>query len=208
MTLEADIIHDIPANLAEIIGRVIVAYARIEHNLTSLAGLLLQLNKPEMRVALRTPRAVDRLDMALDLFAIKALVPTIDETDLRGTIEKACTERDMVAHGLWLRHPETGELFLRLTRGSWPKDIAPGDGIKRAIFPQSIPYPLARCTAALQLCERALRGSDQLGHALDNGLKSSPDRFRPPSPVMNPLGYRKPKESRAQPKPSRGKRST
>lgn len=45
MTVEADIIHDIPADLAEIIGRVIVAYARIVHNLTSLAGLLLQLNK-------------------------------------------------------------------------------------------------------------------------------------------------------------------
>src|SRR5690606_4578070 len=110
---------------------------------------LLQLNKAEARIVLREPRAEDRLEMALDIFAIKGIEVQTDTESLRKTVSNATQKRDWLAHGIWLRHPETGDLFLRVSRGNWPKDATRGKAIKRAVFPQSIPYSAEDCMATL-----------------------------------------------------------
>jgi hypothetical protein len=192
--IEADIVHELPDELAALIGRVIVAYARLEYNLTAMSALLLQLNMPEARIVLRTPRAVDRLDMALDLFALKAIEPSTDTVALRSLIEQACQGRDALAHGMWLRHPDTGELWLRLARGQWPKDKTQGAKVPRTILPQSIPYGPAECAATLKLVEAALEQVNELGKDLTIAQTTYPERFRPPGPNLNPLGYRRTRE--------------
>ena len=72
---EAEIVHDLPDDIAALIGRIVVTYAKLEHKLSMLAGLILQLNKAEVRIALRMPRAIERLEMVLDLFAVKDIHP-------------------------------------------------------------------------------------------------------------------------------------
>jgi hypothetical protein len=191
---EADIIHELPDDLSALIGRIMVGYARLEYNLTALSALLLQLNKAESRIALRTPRAVERLDMALDLFAIKAIEPSTDTTELRALVEKASQGRDAIAHGIWLSHPETGELWLRLARGSWPKDKTQGAKIPRAIYPQSIPFGVEQCRETLATVTAALERLNDLGADLSLAQQSYPDRFRSPAPNLNPLGYRRTRE--------------
>lgn len=202
---EGEIVRDIPDNMAAVIGRIGVCYALMEHKLSAVAGLLLQLNKAEMRIALRMPRAVDRLDIALDLFAIRNIFPRIEVAQLRSNIEAACSQRDNLLHGLWLRHPETNELFLRLTRGKWPKNLSDGDAISRAVYPQAIQVNLSVCEAALAKCEQALEGVESLGGELDHALHTYPERFRQPSPLIDPLGRRKPKEPPVSRTPSRRK---
>jgi hypothetical protein len=192
--LEADIVHELPDELALIIGRVIVGYARLEYNLSAVSALLLQLNKVESRIALRTPRAVDRLDMALDLFALKAIEPSTDTSALRTLIEQACVGRDALAHGMWLRHPENGSLWLRLTRGNWPKDKTEGAKIPRTFLPQAIPYGVEECAQTLALVEAALEQVNELGKDLHIAQTTYPGRFRPPGPNLNPHGYRKTRE--------------
>lgn len=204
--VEADIIHTLPDDLAAIIGNVIAAYARLEYNLTTLSAMLLQLNKAEARLALRTPRATDRLDMALDLFAIKALVPVGDMAALRTLIEEASAGRDAIAHGMWLRHPEDGQIFLRMARGSWPKAMTEGHRISRTVFPQSIPYGVKDCAETLEKVELALRRLDLLGAQIDNLIATWPDRFGTPAPNLNPLGHRKPIAAQAPRGSSRRKR--
>lgn len=189
--VEADIVHDLPDDLAKLVGRVVVAYSRLEYNLSAMSALLLQLNKAETRIALRMPRAVDRLDMALDLFAIKAIEPSTDTAALRILIERACQGRDAIAHGLWLRHPGTGELWLRLARGAWPKDATQGAKIPRSIYPQAIPYGAADCAELLAVIEQCLEQTNELGKDMTIAQNSFPDRFRSPGPNLNPLGYRK-----------------
>ncbi|HEX2257289.1 MAG TPA: hypothetical protein VHG92_11430 [Afifellaceae bacterium] len=192
---EAEIVHQLPADLEALIGRVIVRYAKLEYKLTMLTGLLLQLNKPETRIALRTPRAVERLEMALDLFAIKAIPVRMDAQALRETLSQATSGRDVLAHGLWLQHPETKALHLRLARGSWPKDMSKGERVSRAIFPQAIPYGTEDCKQTLGLIDQALAGVEHLGKEIDDALEAFPERFREPAPVLNPLGRRNPKGS-------------
>lgn len=189
--VEAEIVQKIPYHIAATLGRITVCYSLIEHKLSSLAALILQINKPEMRIALRMPRAVDRLEIVLDLFAVKAIPISEDTGELRAQLTKACSRRDNLAHGLWLKHPETGVLYLRLTRGQWPKDITNGEKIARSVFPQSIPVDLAYCKEALALCESALKSVDRLGTELDAALQASPEKFREPSPLIDPLGRRR-----------------
>lgn len=198
---EAEIIHVLPDDLATEIGRVVVAYARLEHKLTMLTGLLLQLNRPEGRIVLRTPRAVDRLDMALDLFAIKDIPLAANTEELRGLIQSASTGRDLVAHSIWLKDDPSGKIYVFSTRGSWPKDLTRGERVNRAIFPQSIPYSPEDCKAVLALIEKAMAGVDALGAELDDAIQASPEKFRPPSPLLNPLGRRTPKGNEPPPEP-------
>lgn len=190
LPVEVEIVRDLPDEIAALIGRVMLGYAKLEHSLAMLTTLLLQLNKAEARIALRAPRAIDRLEMALDIFALKDITIQMEVSALREAIVKAASERDILAHGLWLRHPETAELFIQNIRGSWPKNLSNGEKISRTIFPQSIPYGAANCKAALDAVHKALDLVDRLGGELDHALRTFPERFRPPSPVLNPLGSR------------------
>lgn len=199
--IEAIVVHDIPDDLAALIGKVIAAYSRLENNTIYLTALLLQLNKVEARIALRNPRPAEALDMALDLFTLKAIRVTTDTASLRPKLEKAKADRDAIGHGMWLRHPTTNELYLRLSRGSWDKSMTGGDKISRAIFPQAIPYGPTECQLVLNNIEDALRGVDALGAELDAALQSFPERFRPLAPVLNPTGRREPKTPSKPPRP-------
>jgi len=190
---EAEIIHELPDELAALVGRVIASFAKLEHKLLMLTSLLLQLNKAETRITLRAPRAVDRLDMALDMFAIKDIQVQTDTSKLRGLVTKAASDRDVVGHGLWLKHPESDELYLRLTRGAWPKEMTGGERVSRTIYPQSIPYGPDDCRKVLASIEETLRLVDDLGAEIDTALHTYPERFRQPAPLLNPLGSRNPK---------------
>lgn len=188
MPFEAEVVHNLPDDLAAAIGHVMVKYARLEHALTMMIGLLLQLNKTEARIALREPRAADRLDIALDLFAIKDIEVKINVSDLRGLITEATSGRDVLAHGIWLKHPTSGELYIRQTRGKWPKSLSNNQTVKRAVFPQAFPYSVVECRKTIATIDKALACVDDLGAELDHALQAFPERFRESSPVLNPLG--------------------
>jgi len=193
LPFEAEVVHDLPDDLAAAIGHVMVKFARLEHSLTMMIGLLLQLNKAEARIALREPRAADRLEIVIDLFAIKDIPIKLDVSILRGLVTEATSGRDLLGHGIWLRHPKTGDLYVRQTRGKWPKSLTNNDTVKRSIFPQSFPYSTNECGRTIATIERAIAAVNELGSELDDALHKSPEKFREPSPLLNPLGIQSPK---------------
>ncbi len=195
--VEAEIVHDLPPEINMEIGRIIVAFAKLEHKLTAMIGLILQLEKAEMRLVIKEPRPHERLDTIVDLFLLKGIELRTDTKELRKLLETANSRRDRLAHGLWLKHPTTGELYIRLTKGNWSPEKLPNQEakIKRSIFPEAHPYGANECQEDLKIIEQSLDGVDALGGELDSLLSSFPDRFRPRLPLINPLGVRKPKES-------------
>lgn len=189
--VEAEIVHDLPDDIAAGIGRVMVGTSKLEHKLTSLIGLVLQLDKAEVRLAIRQPRIEERLDVILELFSLKGLEPDFDFTEFRKTLIDVGRRRHRLAHGIWLQTPDTGELFLRLARGSWPKDLLPPDNrnsLRRDTFPQSIPYGPSELADDNAAINTALERLDELGELLDHALVAFPDRFREPLAPVNPLG--------------------
>ena len=118
---------------------------------------------------------------------------------MKTAIERATTQRDQVAHGIFMRHPGDGSLFLRLTRGKWEASLTGPERVNRAIYPQSIAYGVAEANNTLKAVDHAIKLIDHLGAELDVALQAFPERFREPSPNLNPLGRRKTKVSPARP---------
>jgi len=202
--LEAKIVHKLPAALAAEIGRIIVAFAKLEYQLTMATAILLALNRVEARLVLKEPRLKERLDIIIDLFSIKHIELQTDTANLRETLEDAENRRNELAHGIWLRHPKTRALYLRLTRGNWPQPKHGYGKLKRAIYPESIPYDAKKCREVRALIEKALDLLEPLGAELDAARRALPERFRLPSPVLNPLGGHVPKRPPSRRPPSRG----
>lgn len=120
------------------IGRAIVHWSFIEGQFRKMCYMLLQISMPHGRVAVRSPRADEHLSMikqiiALDGYTVKSLDLDALSKSLR-TLEKY---RDLIAHGLWLRNPETGQLFVQDLSGTWkPEPNSPK--VAKRIKPQGM----------------------------------------------------------------------
>ena len=69
----AAITTDVPAMMLREIGRVVVAYANLEYLLSEVIYLLLDVDPKRGRLAVREPRATDRLDVIQDLILLSKL---------------------------------------------------------------------------------------------------------------------------------------
>ena len=203
--IEAPVVHDLPDEIAAGIGRVLTGTSTLEHKLTSMIGIILQMDKAEMRLTLRQPRMEERLDIVFELLMLKAIETDFDFDGFRKTLVDIGSRRHRLAHGIWLKRTDTGELFLRLARGNWPKEFLLPDRVgrlRRDTYPQSIPYGAHDLREDFQLIEAALSTLDKLGDILDRALATYPERFRPPLPPLNRLGSHRPKAPSTPPESS------
>lgn len=191
--LEAKVIRKLPAKLERQIGRVAILYSNLEHSFTAMVGTILQLHKSEARLVLQSPRVQDRLDVVQDLLALKGFHPNFDFDGYREQLADTNNKRNDIIHGVWLKHPHTGEIMLRLTRGYWDKK-ANEPRVKRAIFPEAVTMSAKDCGRFAKQIENAIQGSMSLGRYIDRIAKASPDRFRSRAPVVDPLARRVPKK--------------
>ncbi|HEX4302095.1 MAG TPA: hypothetical protein VHZ78_04845 [Rhizomicrobium sp.] len=199
-SVQAKVIHKLPVGLLTEIGRVVVAYSRLEHEMTAVIAMTLQLQKPEARLVLDEPPIHDRLNTIQDLFALKGLLPDFPFEDAWNELKAINTLRNMIAHGIWLRHPETKKVWLRLTGGHWKRTEAFQPKVRRIIRPESAPMDSAECKAIRLRIEAALKQIQVLGAILDNARRTFPERFRPPAPVVDPLARRTADKRRPPPK--------
>jgi hypothetical protein len=171
---------------------VAILYSNLEHSFTAMISTILQLHKSEARLVLQSPRIQDRLDIVQDLLALKGFHPNFDFTGYREQLDDTNNKRNDIVHGVWLKHPISGEIMLRLTRGHWPKK-AKEPRVKRAIFPEAISMTAQDCSRFAKQIENAIQGARSLGMYIDRIAKASPDRFRSQAPVVDPLARRVPK---------------
>jgi hypothetical protein len=136
---------DLPASLLREIGRVITAHSVVELYLNNIVYDLIGLDPTIGRLAVREPRAADRVDLIAKLMTLKGFTTTIDMKELRKTIDKCTTERDQLAHGVWGPNPRTGVLHLRLVRGT--QEIEKGRHVSRIISPVGLPLTADDCAA-------------------------------------------------------------
>lgn len=201
---------NLPASLLREIGRVIVSFARLEDKLSNALYVLLQVHRVEGRLAVREPRAADRLDLIRELLELRNIQVGTDFKALRRALEDATNRRDQIAHGVWFRNPTTGTFYLRLTRGHWPAQTVRFGKRKRLIYPEGMPFDVDECRSILATIEAAARGVDLLGEAIDLALDTSPEKFQPlPEPLDLPAvdTAKKPRSQRRSSPASPRKRS-
>lgn len=139
-TLELPSIYKLPKEFIDKIGHVIVAFSYLEYLLSRIIYDLLNVGQKEGRLAVREPRATDRLDIIIDLLNIKEIKVDVDIDAISQLLDDVQSRRNNIAHGVWLEHPNTGQIFLRLTRGSWQPDPKIRGKVKKTIHPEGREY--------------------------------------------------------------------
>jgi hypothetical protein len=117
-----------------------VAAAAVEWLLARITYALLRLSEVEGRLAVREPRPKERLDMIKDLLDINKIEVAADIATIREALETADTQRNQLAHGIWVRDSSSKELFLRITNGQWQPIKNQKGKTKRLVDPQGIQF--------------------------------------------------------------------
>lgn len=111
---------ELPPSILREIGRICVAYSRIEWLLNKTIYDVLNVSSAEGRLAVRDPSPDQRVDLIEDLMRVKGINPKIERIgELKTFLKEAKTKRDAVAHGVWVRADGDPALYLRLLNGSW-----------------------------------------------------------------------------------------
>jgi hypothetical protein len=131
--------YKLPAAFSREIGRIVVYWAYYEHYLTRLIWKLLNLNPASGRLAVREPRADERLELIYELALLNQLTldkALIDSMTVQTKLLR--TRRDLMAHGGWAYFPPDNSWNVHMTRGNWPAQTPVQDAPKgkRSITPE------------------------------------------------------------------------
>jgi hypothetical protein len=169
----APITVDLPAALLREIGRVIVRYANLEHRLNDVIYLLVDVDPKRGRLAVREPRATDRLEIIRDLVELTQMRITVDLKSVAKILEPVQRKRDQLAHGIWLRDPTTKDIYLRLTRGTWQPIKGQRGKTSRSVTPEGIIFGVDECRELAQSISEAAETIEFLGYEIDAELHAS-----------------------------------
>lgn len=162
------------------IGRIITRWALLEWRLRNIAYRLLNIGPKEGRLAVRDPRATDYVLMLEDLMNLKGLKIPFNFVEYRKLLEILGTHRDLLAHGIWIKHPDFKEPVIQMTKGKWsPDPTKPGEKAKRLIKPEGALIRLKDLREFPPLIDRAIKGAEILEHHVSVALDSSRGKSRP-----------------------------
>jgi hypothetical protein len=196
---EVPVTTDLPAALFREIGRVIVAYAKLEHRLSAMLYVLLGVDPKRGRLAVREPRATDRVEVIRDLIQVGKIDVATDMKLLADAVDQAQRERDQLAHGIWLHDPVTKATWLRLTKGSWQPIKGQRGKTKRVVMPQSIRFDVPECRELRKLISETATMITLLGNEVDSALAAS--RKKPSAQHQPARRHRDRSRATSQPQP-------
>jgi hypothetical protein len=139
--------YELPADMCREIGRIITHWAYFEYCLQEMNWQTLGITPSAGRVALRAPRASDRLEMLRDL--VKLRKGEWDDDLFKSLLERTklvAAKRDLVAHGIWA-HRDDG-WYVELSRGAWPKNLRDLVASTKQIDPELKPIDTDKLRAA------------------------------------------------------------
>jgi hypothetical protein len=135
------IVVEIPDDYAKGIGRVLVQWSYVEWKLRQVSYRLLGLDPKRGRVAVRDPRGEEFMTMFEQLARLAKI--ELDKKrlrDLGNDLRLAKTERDLVAHSIWLREEPEKYLVLRIG-GNWDPNEH-GTRISKRELPEGVEVTL------------------------------------------------------------------
>jgi hypothetical protein len=143
---ETDTVIDLPDDLLREIGRVMVLFARLEWTLSRIAYALLGLDRTDGRIAVREPRATERIDMICQLLDYHKLPFSGSFQALRPQILEYQSLRDKIAHATWVRDPVYGALRIINTSGQWKPIPFEQEKLPRKVKPEGVTFELPEAT--------------------------------------------------------------
>ncbi len=130
---ELEVLVDLPDDILISIGLLVARHSYLEALLVKICYRLAGVDDITGRLAIREPRAHDRLLLIRDLAEHRGCTVRHDLMDLLvRDLSKVTKARDSVAHGIFFKHPETGDILIRNVKGHWqPPGLKKGKMSKR-----------------------------------------------------------------------------
>ncbi len=143
-------------------------FAYIEHHLSMMIYSLLKINPKQGRIAVRNPRLKDKMEMIEDLCGLANI--KLDIKNLTNNLDKLEIKRNYVAHNIWVKDSKTRKIYLRVTKGNWPKKPH-GNKTKRIIQPQAADYDLKTLRYIAKNMDIAIRHIKDLELKLEKAFR-------------------------------------
>lgn len=158
--------YRLPTKYSTAIGRMISRFAVLESALRTLIYALLELEPKMGRVAVRNPRIKDSFAMIKDLMGLRSFTTTLDIKLLASECKKMEQFRDKIAHGVWVRHPQSDLPILQVTAGKFSKKPG-GKSLTGRIRPAGFNVTFEDFRAYTRGVDFALKAVKQLGQELN-----------------------------------------
>ncbi len=166
------VIRDLPESYSRSIGKIMVDFAYIEWRLRGILYLLTVGHDHALgRIAVGMPRVEDAISRIKQLLRTKNKSVVTNLTDLGKSLKACEIDRDLVGHGIWMKHAETGKICVQSTAGSW--ENAPQGGISRKEIPELFEVDDAWFAVKTASVATAITSVDQLVFEIDAALASS-----------------------------------
>jgi hypothetical protein len=160
------IVPRLPDGHLLLIGEVITTWALLEHELRLTVFLLLALDNKRGRLAVRSARAKETVDLIADLMHQSRVQSTTTRLDeLAKILDQLENRRNTLAHNIWLKDQD-GVLHIQSLTDVWPQ--RDGKRLKRRVMPAGIPISEDNLTDLVN----AIRGSIKAVIRLRTELKS------------------------------------
>lgn len=184
----------VPEKLATGIGYVMIHWAYQERYVAKIIYRILATGPKQGRIAVRSPRIEDQMIMIRDLLRVEQVTIKFDLLDLMTRLKKAERDRDLLAHGLWVRHPSTNQVCVQDLSGNWRPD--PNDAkISRRIKPEAVIIDLEFLKNLLNVIKATILDSKKLFAEIDSALPRKPPQQTEPDhhlPDQNPKKFPSP----------------
>ena len=178
----------LPVAYSTEIGRIITRWAWLEWELKHVTYAILHVNQAEGRLSIRETRADEYLTMIEDLMQVRGLSistklkPHVKSA--KGALNKLGNFRNALAHGIWIKRPETRLPVLQLPSGGLIKlPNLPQKLPKAKIQPRALVIELSGLRAAVRDIEKVTRFIRAMRDEVVAQVYASPDKPAQPPPA-------------------------
>jgi hypothetical protein len=169
-------LQQLPAGYGRFLGDAVAQWAIVEHIMSSCAWLLVRVPSKVANIAVREPRASDRMDMIRELIEVRKVSVKADLTDLKTKVIDAEQHRNILAHSVWCILTGTEEVFIIRTAASW-KPPGIGRRVSRRMVPEAIPWSLTDFRKPHRALADAINGLHDLQLELEQWRGPWPGRL-------------------------------
>ncbi len=162
------ILRRLPVSHSYQIGRAITRWALVEWQLKSVTYLLLGVSTKAGQLGFRTARAADYITMYENLIKLRKMKVSTDLKVLKRALKDIVEDRNLIAHGVWLKHPSRKTPYLLLTKGK--RQVASTPGAKRIIDPEMVPVTVKNLKDIVRSINIASRALSSLEVEIHQGI--------------------------------------
>jgi hypothetical protein len=176
-----------PTPLAVAIAKIILHWSHQVWLLQQVTYALLDLDLPYGRIAVKDLRPEEQVAMIEELMVLYGLKTDLNLSELKLDLRRLKNLRDLVAHGAWIKNPDTGRILIQSTSGKWQPPNA-GKAVSRRIIPEA-QYATAH---GLETIRKGIEETIMISQALLSNIEGQLLTLPKRSSRQSVLGHRVP----------------